>query len=125
MNIISLKVVVAESFEDVVKDPDRDVLVLFYAPLCPHCKKLEPVYLELASALSSDPNIVVTKMNAVDNDVPPGYDVQGFPTIYFAAVGKKEDPVRYEGPREVKELLKFIKRETSHRLKIHGSKDEL
>lgn len=27
--------------------------------------------------LHNDPNIVIAKMNAVDNDVPLGYDVQG------------------------------------------------
>lgn len=38
----------AESFDAVVKQADADVLILFYSPSCPHCKKLEPVYSELA-----------------------------------------------------------------------------
>lgn len=33
--------------------------------------------LPLFSQLYSDPNVVVAKMNAVNNDVPLGYDVQG------------------------------------------------
>lgn len=40
--------VVAESFEAVVNQPGKDALVLFYSPSCPHCKRLEPVYRELA-----------------------------------------------------------------------------
>lgn len=43
-----LQVVVAESFDDIVNDPDKDVLIQFYSPSCPHCKKLEPIYRELA-----------------------------------------------------------------------------
>ncbi|KAJ3608561.1 hypothetical protein NHX12_023092 [Muraenolepis orangiensis] len=35
-----VKVVVAESFEDVVNQPDKDVLLQFFSPRCPHCKKL-------------------------------------------------------------------------------------
>lgn len=36
------------------------------------------------------------KMDATENDVPSGYDVQGFPTIYFAPKNNKENPRRYE-----------------------------
>lgn len=31
----------------------------------------------VCSQLDSDPNIVIAKMNAVENDIPLGYDVQG------------------------------------------------
>ncbi|XP_037549349.1 protein disulfide-isomerase A3-like [Nematolebias whitei] len=120
-----VKVVVAESFDDIVNESDKDVLIQFYSPSCPHCKKLVPVYRELADTLYSDPNIVIAKMNAVDNDVPLGYDVQGFPTIYFAPVGKKDNPIRYQGTRELKDFMKFLKHEASHSLVLTGFKDEL
>ncbi|XP_075996293.1 protein disulfide-isomerase A3-like [Genypterus blacodes] len=121
----AVKFVVAESFDDIVNDGDRDVLVEFYSPSCLHCKKLEPVYKELADTLYADPYIVIAKMNAVDNDIPLGYDVQGYPTIYFALAGKKDEPIRYEGGREVKDFLKFLKREATHPLVISGVKVEL
>ncbi|XP_068423212.1 protein disulfide isomerase family A, member 8 [Clinocottus analis] len=124
-NAAAVKVVVAESFDEVVNDGGKDVLIQFYSQSCSHCKKLEPVYRELAETLSSDPNIVIAKMNAADNDVPLGYDVQGFPTIYFAPVGKKDEPIRYEGGRELRDFLKFLKTEASHRLLIGGWKTEL
>eukprot|EP00064_Thunnus_orientalis_P017887 superscaffoldBa00003929_g17973 len=124
-NTAAVKVVVAESFDDIVNDPDKDVLIQFYSPSCPHCKKLEPVYRELADTLYTDPNIVIAKMNAVDNDIPTGYDVQGYPTIYFAPVGKKSEPIRYKGGRELKDFLRFLKREVGHSLLLGGSKDEL
>lgn len=47
------QVVVAESFDQVVNDLDKDVLIQFFSPLCPHCKKLEPVYKELAEMVRS------------------------------------------------------------------------
>lgn len=43
-----IQVVVAKNFEEIVNDPDRDVLIEFYAPWCGHCKNLEPKYKELA-----------------------------------------------------------------------------
>uniref|UniRef100_A0A3Q0RH87 Protein disulfide-isomerase n=1 Tax=Amphilophus citrinellus TaxID=61819 RepID=A0A3Q0RH87_AMPCI len=124
-NSVAVKVVVAESFDQVVNDPDKDVLIQFFSPSCPHCKKLEPVYKELADTLRSDPNIIIAKMNAVANDVPLGYDVQGFPTIYFAPVGRKDEPIRYQGSRELKDFLRFLKREASHSLVFSGFRDEL
>ncbi|CAN9503564.1 unnamed protein product [Ophioblennius macclurei] len=124
-NYGAVKVVVAESFEEVVNDPKKDVLIQFFSPSCPHCKRLDPIYTQLARMLTSDPNIVVAKMNGVENDVPPSYEVQGFPTIYFAPVGKKDEPIHYKGVRELPELVRFLKREASHSLSFSGSKQEL
>lgn len=44
----SPQVVVAETFDKMVNDPDKDVLIQFYSPSCSHCKKLQPIYTELA-----------------------------------------------------------------------------
>ena len=42
-----VKVVVGKNFEEIVNDPEKDVLIEFYAPWCGHCKSLEPKYKEL------------------------------------------------------------------------------
>ncbi|XP_028819306.1 protein disulfide-isomerase A3-like isoform X2 [Denticeps clupeoides] len=120
-----VKVVVADTFEEIVNDPEKDVLIEFYAPWCGHCKKLEPKYTAVAEQLSGDPNIVVAKMDAVANDVPQGYDVQGFPTIYFAPAGKKKEPKHFVGGREVKDFIDFLKREATRPLVLSGVREEL
>ncbi|KAI5087374.1 protein disulfide-isomerase A3 precursor [Silurus meridionalis] len=139
-------VVVADTFEQIVNDPEKDVLIEFYAPWCGHCKKLEPKYTELGQELANDPSIVIAKMDATANDVPQGYDVEGFPTIYFVPALKKDEPRRYEvrfptiyfvpalkkdeprryeGGREVKDFLNFLKREATSSLVLKGAKEEL
>ncbi|KAJ4922208.1 hypothetical protein JOQ06_016614, partial [Pogonophryne albipinna] len=116
-NSAAVKTVVAENFDNLVNSPERDVLIQFYSRSCSHCKKLEP--------LSSNPNIVIARMNAGDNDVPNGYDVQGYPTIYLARAGRKDEPIRYEGGRELRDFLKFLKSESTHRLRVVAAKVEL
>ena len=44
--------VVAETFDEIVNDKTKDVLIEFYAPWCGHCKSLAPKYDELAEKVS-------------------------------------------------------------------------
>jgi protein disulfide isomerase family A protein 3 len=72
-----VKVVVAKNFDEIVNDETKDVLIEFYAPWCGHCKSLAPKYDELATKLSKEKDIVIAKMDATANDVPPQFQVQG------------------------------------------------
>ncbi|XP_063715740.1 protein disulfide-isomerase A3-like [Symsagittifera roscoffensis] len=112
-----VKVVTAKTFDEIVNDAERDVLIEFYAPWCGHCKSLAPKYDELGEKLTGEDSVVIAKMDATANDVPPPYNVRGFPTIYWAPKGKKDSPKKYEGAREVKDFLSFIKKESSNKLK--------
>ena len=47
VNWFFLQVVVGKTFNEIVNDETKDVLIEFYAPWCGHCKSLEPVYKEL------------------------------------------------------------------------------
>uniref|UniRef100_A0A673Y954 Protein disulfide-isomerase n=1 Tax=Salmo trutta TaxID=8032 RepID=A0A673Y954_SALTR len=111
-----VKVVVADNFEEMVNNPYKDMLLEFYAPWCGHCKGLEPKYTELGEQLSADANIVIAKMDATANDVPPTYDVQGFPTIFFVPTGQKDQPRKYSGGSEVNDFLNYLKEETTRPL---------
>ena len=116
-------VVVGKTFNDIVMDPEKDVLIEFYAPWCGHCKSLEPKYKELGKKYKAENNLVIAKMDATANDAMPGFEVEGFPTIYFAPKGETKAPQKYEGGREVDDFVKFLE-ENSQVLKDRG-KDEL
>jgi len=109
-----VKVVVGETFDEIVNDPTKDVLIEFYAPWCGHCKSLEPKYNELGEKLANVKDVVIAKIDATANSVPPPYDVQGFPTIYWSPMGSKDSPKKYQGGREVSDFVDYIKREATN-----------
>jgi len=117
-----VKVVVGKNFDDIVNDPTKDVLIEFYAPWCGHCKSLEPKYKELGEKLAENKDIVIAKMDATQNDPPANYEVRGFPTIYWAPMGSKDSPKKYQGGRDVSDFVNYIKREATNPVEI---KDEL
>ncbi|XP_078394732.1 protein disulfide-isomerase A4 [Cetorhinus maximus] len=119
-----VKVVVGKTFAEIVMDKKKDVLIEFYAPWCGHCKKLEPVYLELGKKYKNEENLIIAKMDATANDVPnEKYKTEGFPTIYFAPSNNKDNPIQYDkSERDLDSLSKFVE---EHATKLSRSKDEL
>jgi protein disulfide-isomerase A1 len=104
----AVKIVVGKTFEEIVYDKDKDVLLEYYAPWCGHCKTLEPKFKKLAQKLSHVKNLVIAKIDGTENDTP--VSIEGFPTIYFFPANNKTDPVVYEGNRTPKDILKFIRK---------------
>lgn len=124
-------VVVGKNFEDVVLDPTKDVLLEAYAPWCGHCKTLEPKYKELAQKMKKySDSLTIAKVDATANDLPPKFQVSGFPTIFFVPANKKDAPLKYDGQREVTDFTNYIKKHASIPLKAKenktkGDKEEL
>jgi len=91
---------VADNFEaEVLKSKQlRDVVFYVYAPWCGHCKQFDKTYKKMAKDMSSD-NLIFTKMDGTANDLPPGFDIRGYPTVFFVKAHKKHEPILYDGDR--------------------------
>jgi len=121
-----VKVVVAKNFDSIVLDTTKDVLLEAYAPWCGHCKQLEPKFNKLGNEMKNYDSVVIAKIDATANELPTAFEVQGFPTIFFVPANNKAKPMKYEGPREVKDFVSFIKKHASLPLAESTSdKDEL
>lgn len=104
----SVVVLTSETFDQIVLDETKDVLVEFYAPWCGHCKSLAPIYEKVANVFKSEEDVVIANLDA-DNykDLAETYGVSGYPTLKFFPKGNKagED---YDGGREVDDFVTFI-----------------
>lgn len=103
-----VKVIVGKTFDKIVKDKSKDVLIEMYAPWCGHCKNLEPIYKELGKSLKKEKNLIIAKIDATANDIPDEYKVEGFPTIYYAPANDKDNPLKFEGDRTVEGFTKYL-----------------
>ncbi|EEF48327.1 protein disulfide isomerase, putative [Ricinus communis] len=121
-----VKVVVADTLQDIVFNSGKNVLLEFYAPWCGHCKQLAPILDEVAVSYKSDADIVIAKLDATANDIPSDtFDVRGYPTVYFrSASGKVE---QYDGDRTKDDIISFIEknRDKAAQQESANGKDEL
>lgn len=101
-------ILTSETFDKVVLDETKDVLVEFYAPWCGHCKSLAPIYEKVANAFKSEEDVVIANLDADKHkDLAEKYGVSGYPTLKFFPKGNKagED---YDGGRDVNDFVTFI-----------------
>lgn len=61
--------------------------------------------------------VAIVKMDATANDVPPQFEVRGFPTLFWLPKDDKDKPVKYDGGREVDDFVKYIAAHASTELK--------
>lgn len=107
--------VVADTYQEVVLDSEKDVMVLFYSPTCAHCTAMEPSYADFGKLLKPYADLItVAKVDATSNDVWPR--VSSFPTLKLFKPGSKSEPTVYEGNRTVEAFVKFIKENASQGL---------
>lgn len=112
----AVKVLTGENFDRVVmrEGGDKHVFVDFYASWCGFCKKLTPIWEELAEKYKDHGNVIIAKIDGIANELPD-QDVHAFPAIkLFPASGVdgvteyQRQGIDYNGPRTVEGLSKFL-----------------
>lgn len=116
------KKIVAKNFDDLVMNSDADVFIKFYAPWCGHCKAMAPTWEEFATAHKDDKDLIIGDYDATANELQlDSYKemVKGYPSLLWIPKGDKQNPVKYQGGRDIDDLEKWISENRS------SGKDEL
>lgn len=110
---------VAHNYMDVLNQTQKDVFIKYYAPWCGHCKKLAPIWDELAGiyeSKSADSEVVIADIDHTLNDVDTPFMIEGYPTLIFYPANGEIDPktglrkaIVFEGARDLDTLIEFVK----------------
>ncbi|XP_015590317.1 thioredoxin domain-containing protein 5 homolog [Cephus cinctus] len=93
--------------EEIVK---KNHFVMFYAPWCGHCKRLAPIWEQLAEMLNEDEDshVKIAKVDCTtDSSVCSDQDVTGYPTLKFFKAGESKG-IKFRGTRDIPTLTSFI-----------------
>ena len=114
-----VKIVVGETFDELVSNNKNDVLLLFYSPKCKKCINMLQKYGVLGE-LMKDEEIEIAMIDVTANDVPREYKVSSLPSVYFVPFDTKkpefvdagvvtnvEDFVKVIAQKAVEELKQF------------------
>ena len=85
---------------------DQSLFVKFYAPWCGHCKRLSPIWLQLAEKYNSGNEISIASVNCDEHkSVCSSNEVQGYPTLKLY---KGDDEIPYRGGRDYDDFVNFL-----------------
>ena len=88
------------SFQEVVLQSDKPVLVDFWAPWCPPCRMLSPVIEQLHNEFEG--KAVVAKVDIDNNQqVALEYGIRSIPTLLIFKNGEVVDKIVGLSPKEV------------------------
>lgn len=108
-----VRIVVSKTFKKEVIESNLDVLIVFYAPWCGHCRKLEPDYNVLAQRLRGiSDKLKIAKIDGSQNEVE-NIQILGYPSILLFKSGKKTEPILYNGNRSVANMIEWISNNAS------------
>jgi len=103
--------VTTKSFEQVVLDSSKDVLVEFYAPWCGHCKQLAPEYKEVARHYEKDPSVAIVKIDATQHSHKSA-KVSSYPTLLVYLASDKQKPITlaFESGRDKQSIIDTLEK---------------
>lgn len=101
--------VVLKNFMQVVFQEGKSCVLFVYAPWCGHCKAMEAPFEAFAATMLHRKDLVVGKMNGEANALPvSGFNMKGYPTIFYVPEGKKEPSHTFTGSEALGQVMELL-----------------
>ncbi len=99
----------------------KNILVLFYAPWCGHCKKFHPEFSKAATTLKKE-NLYLAKVDATENkELAKRFKITGYPTVKLFSNGRA---IPYEAGRTEKSVVDWMRKKTGKVVKEISNVEE-
>eukprot|EP00747_Dinoflagellata_sp_TGD_P165673 gnl/TRDRNA2_/TRDRNA2_187295_c0_seq1.p1 gnl/TRDRNA2_/TRDRNA2_187295_c0~~gnl/TRDRNA2_/TRDRNA2_187295_c0_seq1.p1 ORF type:complete len:377 (+),score=73.89 gnl/TRDRNA2_/TRDRNA2_187295_c0_seq1:51-1181(+) len=116
--------VVGTTFEEIVLDKEKDVMILIFASWCGFCKRFHPTWEAFARKVATElnPNFVVAQMEGDRNSSPLPFDFSwhAYPTVFFVPAGATK-PFLFSGNRTIEHLVEFANEHLKTPINLGGS----
>jgi len=76
-----------KTWNDIISNPEKPVMTMFYIETCPHCQKMKPVFEDLEKKHGD--KVSFARINAMDHlDITRRYGIAAAPAFKFFKNGK-------------------------------------
>ncbi|KAH1066477.1 hypothetical protein J1N35_031464 [Gossypium stocksii] len=121
-NNASVLAVVGKTFDDLVLNSPKNVLLEVYTPWCINCETTSKQIEKLAKHFKGLDSLIFAKIDASANEHPK-LQVDDYPSLFLYKAGDKDNPIKLSTKSGSKELAAFINKQV--RPKDQAAKDEL
>ncbi|XP_055844430.1 thioredoxin domain-containing protein 5 homolog [Episyrphus balteatus] len=100
-----------ETFDNAIKENNH--FIMFFAPWCGHCKRLHPLWEQLAEMMNvkEDAKVIIAKVDCTEHQkLCAQNEVTGYPTLRFFKLGETES-VKFKGSRDMPAMTEFIQQQ--------------
>ena len=82
---------------------------MIFAPWCAHCKKVIPVWEELAVSYINNPELMIAKIDGDTNEAK-GLVFESFPTLIYYPKGNKRElqAYKFKGDHSLENFTRFL-----------------
>uniref|UniRef100_A0A1I8PHM3 Thioredoxin domain-containing protein n=1 Tax=Stomoxys calcitrans TaxID=35570 RepID=A0A1I8PHM3_STOCA len=114
----------SENFDEAIAKNNH--FVKFFAPWCGHCKRLHPLWEQLAEMMNvkDEPQVIIAKVDCTQHqELCAKHEITGYPTLRFFKLGETES-VKFKGTRDMPAITEFINEQLNSENEIaHGEED--